>query len=61
MRKEITMEEEATCKCGGRSWVIYSERLECDKCGWRYPYQSNIAICINEQTLPARQKAAKIP
>jgi len=33
------MEEVATCKiCGGQSWIIYKDRLECRKCKKVHPF-----------------------
>ena len=39
------MEEVYTCKCGNQSWVIYSGKIECNKCGivhWiKMPFPAN--------------------
>ena len=50
------MEEVLTCKCKNQSWTIYSDRLECPKCGLEVEI---IDFHINFAELQAEIQAVK--
>ena len=48
------MEEVYTCKCGGQSWKIYSNRIKCTICGKEYSLIS--AHLFNQNILDEKRR-----